>query len=71
MKKIEKNEKNYTGILLGIATCILTYILITRDSHGSIIYNIEPDWLIALIPLSGFVVFILFQYVIKIDFFKK
>ncbi|WZE74161.1 hypothetical protein QA538_11315 (plasmid) [Macrococcus sp. CCM 2573] len=71
MRKIVKSEKNYTGSLLGALACIITYFFVTRDSHGNITYNIEPDWMIAFIPLSGLIVFLLFQYVIKYDFFKK
>ena len=71
MRKSKKEERNITGSVLGVIAVIITYIVITRDSKGHIVTNIEPDWIIGLIPLSGVIVFLLFQYVIKKDFLKK
>lgn len=64
-----RKNSNKTGILVAIAYCFILYAILISAPPGE--SPVNPPWAYAMIPLGVVVIVLLFNYVIKFDFFKK
>lgn len=62
-------NRNVTGIVLAIIYCFVLFEILTDAPPGETPNN--PLWVYSMIPLGAVVITLLFDYVIKFDFFKK
>ena len=70
MRKVRNNERNRTGVVLALIFCLVSYFLITRTSPGEAVH-FEPSWLPVIIPMGAFIIVLVFDRIIRVDFFRK
>ncbi|MCQ4085430.1 hypothetical protein [Saccharibacillus sp. JS10] len=68
MKK-EKKPRNITGIIVAVLYCFVLYAILIQAPEGE--SPVNPPWAYAMIPLGATAITLLFDYVIKFDFFRK
>ncbi|MDK8180070.1 hypothetical protein [Paenibacillus sp. UMB4589-SE434] len=64
-----KKDRNVTGIVLAVIYCFVLFAILIDAPPGEAPSN--PPWAYAMIPLGAVLITLLFDYVIKFDFFKK
>lgn len=64
-----KKKRNVTGIVLALVYCLAVYAILLHAPPGEAPVN--PPWAYAMIPLGAVAITLLFDYVIRYDFFKN
>lgn len=64
-----KKDRNVTGIVLAVIYCFVLFAILIDAPPGEAPNN--PPWAYAMIPLGAVAITLLFDHVIKFDFFKK